>query len=234
VCALIASIIRLSRGVGRKSLEVYDRAYADEIGDAFLDDPKKRKQLLSVCRYYDEASYTKALKLATRLVKQTREPCNLVPIMLFIALSLSEMGIYSEAKEVYLRLLELDPDNAQAHSNLGLVYKDDGDIDSAISHFNRALEIDPKSYHAYVNRANCYFTLQGYENAITDAKRALAIKNNGREAASLLTIIYALLGDDDNKQFYYHIAISAGEDPGDLYSAIDHYLTENHIPTGEG
>ena len=67
----------------------------------------------------------------------------------------------------------------------------------------------------------------------TDAKQALAIKNKGVEAAGLLTIIYALHGDEENKKKYYHIAITSGKKPEDLNAAIQHYLAENAESTEE-
>ena len=63
--------------------------------------------------------------------------------------------------------------------------------------------------------------------------RSLEIKNNGVEAASLLTVIYALTNDDENKKKYYHIAITSGRHPEELNEAIQFYLNENNIAAQE-
>ena len=83
------------------------------------------------------------------------------------------------------------------------------------------------SYNAYINRANYYFRKGEYDPAITDAKQALEFKNNGVEAASLLTVIYSLRGDENNKKHYYHLAITSGKRPSELDQAIEYFLNEN-------
>lgn len=88
-----------------------------------------------------------------------------------------------------------------------------GDFESALKHYNKSIEIKPDNYFAYINRANYYFRINEYDNAVANAKKALEIKNNGVEAASLLTVIYALTNDDENKKKYYHIAITSGRHP---------------------
>ena len=63
--------------------------------------------------------------------------------------------------------------------------------------------------------------------AIDDAKKALEIKNNGVEAADLLTVIYALRNDEENRRKYYHIALVSGKSPEELDEAICYFLNEN-------
>ena len=50
---------------------------------------------------------------------------------------------YTEALELYWRLLEIHPDNAQTHANLGATLYHMGRIDEAVRSFERALSLDP-------------------------------------------------------------------------------------------
>lgn len=226
VALLLGTLLRLARGAGRKSLDVYEKAYKKELGSAFLDRPFLRKKLLCACRLYNESNYGKSLKYLYQLLEESRSENDGIPTLFFIALCYTDAGVPDEAIKVYNRILEYSPRNAQIHSNLGMLYINSGDYDMALEHYNRSIEIMPNNYYAYSNRASYYFKIHEFENAIEDAKKALSIKNNGKEAASLLTIIYALKNEPENKEKYYHTAISAGYKPEDLNNAIEYYLNE--------
>lgn len=233
VFLLLGTLVRLINGSGRKSLDIYEKSYQDEIGYAFSDKPFLRKKLLCACRLYDESNYRKALKYLFELLREAEFERDTTACLLFIALCYADAGVNSEAIQAYRELLKIDPKNAQVHSNLGILLIAEGDFESALEHYNESIKIKPENYYAYINRANYYFRMNDYENAISDAKQALEYKNNGTEAASLLTIIYALKNDEENKKHYYHIAITSGKNAQDLNTAIEHYLNEQSIPSGE-
>ena len=54
-------------------------------------------------------------------------------------------GKLDEAVACYRRALELKPDYAEAHNNLGVVFKDQGKLDEAVACCRRALELKPDS-----------------------------------------------------------------------------------------
>lgn len=221
----IGIIVKVHSGAGRrKSLQIYEKAYEAELGNAFAQDPKRRKKLLKACRFYNETNYNAALKLLTQLQKEKPQRNDLVPVLLFTALCYDDAGVRREAVRVYEQLLTYDPCNSTACGNLGLLYKSNGEPEKALQQFSRAIDFDRENYYAYNNRASCYFDMEQYDLAIADAKQALVIKHNGREAAGLLAIIYALLDDDENSKKYYHLAIKAGQTPEKLDCAIRHYL----------
>ncbi len=226
VFLLLGTLVRLIGGGGRKSLDIYEKAYAKELGYAFNNKPFQRKKLLCACRLYNESNYRKALKYLYQLLKETEFERDAVPVLLFIALCYTDAGVPDEAIRAYYEILKIDSENAQVHSNLGGLFIGVGDYETALMHYNKSIEILPENYYAYVNRANYYFRINDYDNAISDAKQALEYKNNGTEAASLLTIVYALLGDSENKKHYYHISITSGKNPKELDEAIEFYLSE--------
>lgn len=230
---LLGTLLKLINGSGRNSLEMYEKAYANELGYAFKNKPFQRKKLLCACRLYNESNYRKALKYLFQLLREVEFERDSIPVLLFIALCYTDAGVTSEAIKVYYDLLKIDPNNPQIHSNLGGLFIDEGDFETALKHYNKSIELKPNNYFAYINRANYYFRKNEYNNAIIDAKQALEFKNNGVEAAGLLTIVYALQGDEENKKKYYHIAITSGKNPADLNEAIQFYLSEQNIPSEE-
>lgn len=222
--AAIGTLVKLYGGrTGRGSLQMYEKAYANELGKAFSEDPKRRKKLLNACRYYDESNYPKALKCLSQLQKNDLTRKELVPVLLFTALCYTDAQVPEEAIRVYERLLAYDPGNSQVHSNLGLLYASQGQYEKALQQYGRSIDCKRENYYAYVNRANCYFKMGEYDPAIEDALTALTFKNNGHEAASLLAILYAMRGDEQNKNKYFRLYIAAGKSGEDLNNAIDYY-----------
>ena len=62
-----------------------------------------------------------------------------------------------EAVTCYLRTVEINPDHAAAHSNLGLALFDLGDLAGAIQHDRRAVELQPEAPAAHSNLGRALF-----------------------------------------------------------------------------
>ena len=97
------------------------------------------------------ASYTRLgrWKIAERFYRQglaIKEDPNL---LLFLGSLLAQLERNDEAEECLRKALELEPDNEEAHYNLGRVYKVKGELATAEKHLKRAIEIDPKYALAY-------------------------------------------------------------------------------------
>ena len=228
VFLLLGSLVRVWNSRVRKSLDTYEKAYKEEIGQAFQNKAFARKKLLCAARLYNESNYEKALKYLSELYKEAEIQRDVIPVLFFSALCYTELGLMDDAISVYYKLLELDERNSTTHSNLGLLLVKYGDFDTALKHFDKAINCDPYNYHAYLNRASCFFRKGEYNDAVTDAEKALEIKNNGLEAASLLAIIYALKGDEEKRKKYFHLSIASGENPEKLKEAIKYYMQENN------
>lgn len=226
ILALCGTLTKLLTGTGRKGLNVYEQAYKKELGNAFASNPMARKKLLCATRLYNESNYAKALKHLMQLMNEVESVEDRSPVMLFVALCYTDAGMLQDAVRAYQELLKYDLRHAQAHSNLGILYMELGDYESARRHYDAAITYAPENYHAWLNRASLLFRTGELDDATADAHRALEIQNNGKAAAALLAILYALKGDEENKQKYRHQAIVAGEAPGALDSAIAHYARE--------
>jgi hypothetical protein len=79
------------------------------------------------------------------------------PLVLIIAIIVlrglwREWSVARDARDRLRQNLEastLNPADASAHVNLGIIYHDQGDLDRAAGHFERALEIDPNDLDAH-------------------------------------------------------------------------------------
>ncbi len=98
-------------------------------------------------KQYDQAAakFTEAEPLA--------KGKNLVAILERLAEAYSQGNKYDQAIATYKKVLDLNPDEAGIHNNLGSVYAHQGKIDLAKAEFQKAAEIDPT--HA----ARYYFNL---------------------------------------------------------------------------
>ena len=233
LCILVPSLLMLIRlnvnGVGGKrgSVSDYERAYAEELGNAFRDKPMLRTKLICACRLYNESNYRKALKYLFQLLPAARNEGDRVPVLTFIALCYTDGGAPLEAVRVYEELLKNDPYNSQAHSNVGLLYVKMGNHEKGVFHYEKALEYNPVNYYAAVNYANYYFRIHEYERAAVIAKKALEMKNDGVEAASLLALLYALMGKKEEKEKYFHIAVVLGKNPKDINESIAYFKQQD-------
>ncbi len=227
----VIALIKINGGANRRlSLDHIEQAYREEIGDAFIPRPMLRKKLLCAIRLYNESNYSKAMKYLSDLVKRAEGAEEYTAVMLFVALCFTDAGLYPQAVEAYERVLDAEPSKVIAHSNLGILYAEMGEYDKALESYNMAIAYDRGHYYAYSNRANCYFKMGEDALAVEDALRALEIKNNGREAAGLLYVLYSLSGDTENRDKYCRIAVSAGASREALDLAVESYSSERIRP----
>ena len=231
IFVLIGTMIKTSKGGRRKRkpLKIYEEAYKEHLGTAFENQPRYRNQLLNACRLYDESNENKSISLLNKLLDYAVTSADYAAIWFFLGLCYTDLGLSSKAIESYRKSIGYDSSHASAHSNLGQLLSKEGDFELAIQHFDKSIEVQPSNYYAYTNKASAYFKLGDYEKAIEIATNALECKNNGAEAASLLTILYALIGDEENKKHYYHMAITSGKSPESMNLAIQYYLNENNL-----
>jgi tetratricopeptide (TPR) repeat protein len=71
------------------------------------------------------------------------------------------------------KAIELDPKDAKAWYNQGVVYAKQGQMDKAVTDFSRAIELGPKSVLAWYNRGNAYNELGQLDKAVADFSQAI-------------------------------------------------------------
>ena len=100
-----------------------------------------------------------------------------------------------EAISCYGKVLDIDPSNADAYNNRGIVKSDLGDHHAAIADYDKALEINPKDADTYNNRGSAKFGLGDYQAAIADYDKALEINQKDANAYNNRGNAKAGLGD---------------------------------------
>lgn len=92
----------------------------------------------------------------------------------FEAERLRQQGNAGKAAEVLRQATEKDPENAQAWSQLGGVYNDQGS-EEAVACYERAIRLNPKYYLAYRGLGNYYLKKQDYSLAESYYSKAIGV-----------------------------------------------------------
>src|SRR6476646_8850781 len=88
----------------------------------------------------------------------------------------------------------IDPSDAGAHNNLGVLYYNKGLYEEAVSAFMRGLELDPKMQVAQRNLEIAYFNTGYYDKRVAELAERLRARPDDREARWELGRTHALLG----------------------------------------
>jgi len=130
---------------------------------------------------------------------------------------------FSKALAEYLAALDFDADRPEAHSGLGALHVQRGDVASAEREFRQAIEIDPTYSQASVNLADLYRRLdreQDADAALRGALRripreavlhhalGLSLVRQQRKGEALAELGKAALLSPDNIRFAYVYAIA--------------------------
>jgi len=91
----------------------------------------------------------------------------------------------------------IDPSDAGAHNNLGVLYYNKGLYEEAAAAFTKALELDPKMQVAQRNLEVAYFNTGYYDRRIAELREKLRFRVDDRDARWELGRAYALLGQSD-------------------------------------
>jgi tetratricopeptide (TPR) repeat protein len=100
-----------------------------------------------------------------------------------------------QAKEVYQRLLQLDPDHIDAHVNLGRLLHEEGAPAAAEQHYRRAVELDPEHETAAFNLGVALEDLGRFKDAIDAYLRALELDPQNADAHFNLAGLYERRGE---------------------------------------
>jgi protein O-GlcNAc transferase len=92
------------------------------------------------------------------------------------ALALHKIGKLVEARDLYERILDISPDNAQVLNLLGATYVQAGEYQKGLPFLKRAISIKQDHLEAYNNLGIALKGLNEYEEAIACFRKALALK----------------------------------------------------------
>src|ERR671914_210412 len=149
-----------------------------------------------------------ALRLSEEAVALGRDEIRHLYTLGEVRLSL---GDEAGAAEAYRAMLDLDPENPEAHLELGILYEGQGEAAKAEEHFVESLKSDPSNPRALYSYASLYYAADDLETAEELLARAVAADERYSPALSALASIRARQGDYASALAYIEKAVDAGE-----------------------
>ena len=110
------------------------------------------------------------------------------------ALDAQRTGDYVRARDLYLRVIALTPNNAEAYNNLGAVYRALGDLVASEASYRRAVTADPRYAGAWSNLGAVLGLLGRRQEAIQALQRAVQLEPANLGAKVNLAIQYRQSG----------------------------------------
>ena len=114
---------------------------------------------------------------------------------------------YDQAISVFNKVIDKEPQYAEAYRGLGIVYNNKGDLDQAIVEFNKAIELFPDFAEALHDRGRIFNSQEEEDKAISDFSQALIIDPNYIEAYRDRGGLYSKQGKIDQALSDYNKAI---------------------------
>ena len=127
------------------------------------------------------------------------------------------MGDEPGAAEAYRAMLALDPENPEAHLEIGLLHEVRGEVREAEEHFVESLKSDPANPRTLYSYASLYYAADDLDTAEELLMRAVAADARYSPALSALASVRARRGDFRDALDYIEKAVEAGE------SDVDHF-----------
>ncbi len=139
------------------------------------------------------------------------------------------LGDEEGSAKAYRTILELDPEDPNAHLEIGLYHERRGEIGEAEEHFVEALKQDPGNPRTLYSYASLYYATDDLDTAEELLARAVAIDAGYSPALSALASIRARRGDYTASLDYLEKAVAAGErDRGHFEQALEFAPLRNH------
>ena len=129
-------------------------------------------------------------------------------------------GSWTMRVACYRRALELKPDYAEAHNNLGVALKDQGKLDEAVACYRRALELKPDYAEAHYNLGNALKDQGKLDEAVACYRRALELKPDYAEAHNNLGVALKDQGKLDEAVACYRRALELKPDYAEAHNNL--------------
>ena len=99
-----------------------------------------------------------------------------------------------EANSSSRKAVELDPENAEAHSALGLALSLSGQFEESDAEFQKAIELNPNLYEAHYFYARALFSQGRHQEAAERYEEAAKVSPDDYQALHFLSMTYTKLG----------------------------------------
>lgn len=137
-----------------------------------------------------------------------------------LAMDLARSNQYTLAIREWRKALELNPEDAKSHNNLGLALAKTGKLEEAIPQYQQALSLDPGFGDAHDNFALALTKTGKVDEAIPHFEKALELNPRDAKAHSNLGGILAEKGSLDEASAHFEKALEVDPDDADAHNNL--------------
>ena len=124
------------------------------------------------------------------------------------------------AEDLYNQVLKIDPNHANAHNNLGVIYQNSGEAEKAKKCYEKAIEINSNYANAHNNLGVMFANLSELQKAKNCFEKAVVINPSYVEAHNNLGAIYKNLGETEKAKNCFEKAIEINPNYADAHSNL--------------
>ncbi len=126
-------------------------------------------------------------------------------------------GEKDKALAAFEKALSLNPDDAKAWNNIGVVHYDNGKYDKAIPCFKKAIALDPNDQRFWYNLGLAYYHIGAYDDAITAYNASLHIIEGNAKVWNDLGVAFRFKGEWDKALRCYDRALALSPEDPDIW-----------------
>ena len=137
---------------------------------------------------------------------------NVIQDLIQKGIQLHQAGELPQAETIYRKILEVDPDHANANHLLGLVAIRSGALDNAVQLISKAIQLDPNIAPFYCNLGRTLKEMGRLDHAADNFRKALAIDSDFVDAHINLGNTLQELGQLEDAIDSFHKALAINPD----------------------
>ena len=176
-----------------------------------------QQQIDELIRLYTHGKLQEAVIQGTALANQFPSDPAIPNILGAIYAGLSR---YKEAIASYNKAIDLKPDYAEAHYNLGIALNELGENGEAVNSYNKAIDLKPDHIEAYNNLGVALNALGKHEEAIASYDKAIDLKLDFLEAYNNRGLVLIEQGHNQEAINSFNKAIELKPDYAEAYSNL--------------
>ncbi len=177
--------------------------------------------------YYEQEKYANAIKEFRKALEHDYYNHRALK---GLALSLHITGDQLDAIYVYLRALDVVPDDLDVLVNVGTLLYERRRYDEAIEYYAKAEKLDPKNAATYLNLGMAYHSMGKFEDALTNLRNASKLDPQNSETCRLIGLCLESSGNYVGALESYQEAVQHDEKNAEATLDIAQVLNELRRP----